>query len=121
MSSQYNLNGLVFSPVQNSEHGTVAATTVFKFKQLGKQISAIYSGGDVVDGHIIGQFISNDKAALLYHNVTKSGDLQAGEAEAIFAMLPDKRLTIHMNWQWLNGDKSNGISYYEEIKNDTQS
>lgn len=114
-----DLDGRVFHPVQNSKHGTVEATTIFKFKQSGNRVSATYSGSDVVDGHIVGQFVSNNIATLLYHSITKSGELQAGEAEAVFDALPDKRLCIHMNWRWLNGDKTDGTSYYEEIKNDT--
>ena len=112
--STINLDGRVFVPVENSPAGTATGETTFRFSQDGALITARYSGGPVINGHIIGHFLQADQADLLYHCVTADGDLKAGHAIATFSDLPDGRLRIDMGWRWLNGE-GEGTSRYEEV------
>lgn len=47
---------------------------------------------------------------MLYHCITISGELKAGRAMAIFSHNVDKKLCMHLDWQWLTGDRSKGVS-----------
>ena len=51
-----SLDNRVFGPVENSENGVVNNKTRFHFWQEGMVFYADYFGGDVREGHIIGQF-----------------------------------------------------------------
>ena len=110
-----NLHGKKFSPKRNSEGGRVASDAVFTFEQSGNNFSAVYSGAGFSDGHLIGAFENDNTARLIYHSRAESGALEAGEAKAIFSRMPDGRLTIAMDWTWLNGSRASGQSFYEEI------
>lgn len=113
--SLFNLDGRTFCPVQNSASGTVTDATKFRFQQTGENITADYEGGEIETGHIVGKFTTPDTAELIYHCLTNAGEMKAGQAQARFAINDAGSLTIDMQWQWLNGDKSAGTSHYEEI------
>lgn len=111
----FNLENKRFSPVVNSEGGRVSSGAVFVFTQTGDKLSAVYSGGGVSDGHIIGRMTSQSTAVLLYHSRAKDGSLEAGQADVIIHMTADDKLAMEMNWTWLNGSKASGTSRYKEI------
>jgi len=113
--SLFNLDGKHFSPTQNSNGGRVQSDTVFIFKQSGKDFTALYSGPNVSDGHIVGQMTAHDKADLIYHARASDGALEAGQATAQFEINEAGKITIAMNWQWLNGSQETGQSFYEEL------
>lgn len=109
-----DLNGKQFSPLRNSEGGRVASDAVFIFAQTGDAFTATYSGEGFSDGHLIGQMRGDMTATLIYHCRSEDGSLEAGEAEAIFERDEAGKLTISMNWRWLNGSQQSGSSYYGE-------
>lgn len=111
-----NLDGRIFSPVENTENGTVDVSTRFEFWQNGDVFYADYSGGDVRDGHIIGQFTGDNSGTMLYHCMTKTLNLKAGKANAIFTERDAGRISMDITWNWLTGDGSSGTSRYEEVK-----
>jgi len=113
--NRLSLDNRVFVAIANSEHGIVSSDTRFHFWQQGDMFFADYSGGDVREGHIIGQFTDETTGTMLYHCMTKDHALKAGEAKAQFAEVTGGRLTMDLNWRWLTGDQSAGTSHYEEI------
>lgn len=110
-----DLDGKQFSPIENSKAGRVASDAVFTFTQAGQAFSAIYAGKGFSDGHLIGNFISVDTAELVYHSRAQDGRLEAGHATAKFKRGENEKWTITMDWQWLNGNKETGKSYYGEV------
>ena len=110
-----SLDGKRFSPIQNSKSGRVSSDAVFVFKQSGIDFSATYSGEGFSDGHLIGRFKSEHIATLVYHCRASEGILEAGTAEAVFSLNGDDKLTIKMNWRWLNGNQASGHSEYREL------
>lgn len=113
--SKLSLDNRVFVAIANSEYGIVSSETRFHFWQQGDVFFADYSGGDVREGHIIGQFTGETEGAMLYHCMTKDHVLKAGKATAEFTQVESGRVTMDLNWRWLTGDKSSGTSHYEEI------
>jgi hypothetical protein len=47
---------------------------------------------------------------MLYHCVTTSGELKAGQASARFTTEADRRHWMKLDWQWLTGDRTSGRS-----------
>jgi hypothetical protein len=47
---------------------------------------------------------------MLYQCVTVSHELKAGRALARFSDTPGKTLSMHLDWQWLTGDQTGGVS-----------
>jgi hypothetical protein len=110
-----SLDNRVFVPVHNSESGVASGKTRFHFWQEGMVFYADYFGGDVREGHIIGQFTDALEGDMLYHCLTTDKHLKAGKAHAKFSVLKDNRLAFDLDWEWINGDHSWGQSRYEEL------
>jgi len=110
-----SLDNRVFVPVHNSENGVASGRTRFHFWQEGMVFYADYFGGDVREGHIIGQFTEDMEGDLLYHCLTTDKHLKAGKARAVFSIMEDGRLAFDLDWEWIEGDHSWGQSRYEEV------
>ena len=115
-----SLDNRVFIPVHNSEDGVASGKTRFHFWQEGMVFYADYFGGDVREGHIIGQFTDEAQDGtpmgdMLYHCLTTDKTLKAGKARAVFSVMEDNRLAFELDWEWINGDHSWGQSRYEEV------
>ena len=113
--TKLSLDNRVFVPVENTENGVVSGKTRFHFWQQGIVFYADYFGGDVREGHIIGQFNKDGAGEMLYHCLTTAHELKAGKAIAVFTEYSDGRLSMALDWQWISGGASKGQSRYEEI------
>lgn len=115
---KYNLEGTVFRSVTNTENGDVSSNTLFHYRQEGNIVSAQYSGGGIVLGHLIAQVLSNGQLDMRYHHINDEGELMLGKCLSTPELLPDGRLKFKESWQWLSGDLSSGYSEIEEIQDD---
>jgi len=113
--TKLSLDNRVFVPVENTENGVVSGHTRFHFWQEGMVFYADYFGGDVREGHIIGQFNERGQGDMLYHCLTTDKNLKAGKALATFTQNGDGRVSMSLAWQWISGDDSTGQSRYEEV------
>ena len=56
---KFALNGKNFRSVTNTENGEVTSETIFKYSQNGSIVTAEYSGGNIVTGHILATMAEN--------------------------------------------------------------
>lgn len=110
-----NYNNRYFRPVVNTENGEVSGETLFHYHQQGNIVTAEYSGGDVVQGHLIAKVDEQGRLDMRYHHVNVRGELQTGVCLSEPELLPDGRIRLHEKWQWTSGDKSQGASIVEEV------
>jgi hypothetical protein len=110
-------DGRVFRPVSNVG-GEVGAETVFAYRQRGRIVTADYSGGAVVVGHLIGIVDDEGLLDLRYHQVNTAGELRTGTCRTTPEVLDDGRLRLHEAWRWTSGDGSAGTSVLEEDRAD---
>lgn len=110
-----NLDGKIFRTVANSKNGEVSGETRFYYHQKGSVVTATYSGGSVIHGHLIAIIDNFYRLNMRYHHVNTAGEIMIGTCESIPEILFDGRLQYHETWQWLSGDKSTGNSIIEEI------
>jgi hypothetical protein len=109
-----NYHGRTFSPVQNSANGETTAETVFNYQQNGHVLTANYSGGQIVSGHLIGLVDENGQIDMRYHQVNVQGELMTGICHSTPEILPNGKIRLHEDWQWTSGDRSTGTSILEE-------
>jgi len=112
---QYNLEGKTFRSVSNTENGDVGADTVFHYRQTGDIVTADYSGGGIVVGHLIATVLAGGRLDMRYHHLNAKGEFMLGTCLSTPERLPDGRLRFKEKWQWLSGDMSSGYSEIEEI------
>ena len=110
-----NYNHKIFRPVSNSENGAVSGETTFHYRQSGQIVTADYTGGDIVQGHLIATVDENGRLDMRYHQVNRAGELHTGICQSTPELLHDGRIRLHESWQWTSGDKSAGSSVVEEV------
>ena len=111
-----NYNDKIFKAVQTSENGEVSGETVFHYQQQGFLVSATYSGGAILFGHLIGLVDDKGVMEIRYHHVNDRGDLMTGVCISTPEVLPNGKIRLHERWQWTSGDGSLGESIVEEVE-----
>jgi hypothetical protein len=110
-----NYNDKVFRSVSNSENGDVSEETVFNYQQNSFLVSATYSGGAILFGHLIGLANNDGVMEISYHHVNEDGDIRTGVCLSTPEVLPNGKIRLHERWKWTNGDGTEGESILEEV------
>jgi len=110
-----NYNDKAFRSIQNSDNGEAGKETIFQYQQTSFIVSATYSGGPVLFGHLIGLVNADGEMELSYHHVNENGDIRTGVCFSRPEILSNGKIRLHEKWQWTNGDGSEGTSILEEI------
>jgi hypothetical protein len=105
-----NLAGTTFRAVSNSKNGSLNSETEMRFTSDEDFVIGNYSGGTIVEGHVLGKRLSESTMEMLYHGATINGEVQAGRAQARFAKDANDQMRMYLEWQWLTGDQSKGQS-----------
>ena len=71
--------------------------------------TATYSGPNVR----FGQVIVEDNE-MLYQAIESNGKLSAGRANITLEEMDGERLVMRLEWTWLTGDLSSGVSIWRE-------
>lgn len=114
--TKINYNERTFKAESNSEAGEVGSETLFHYRQQGEVVTATYSGGSIVDGHLIASVNDSGELDMRYHHVNIAGELKCGKCHSVPEVLNDGRLCMHETWQWLCDDMSSGQSILIEVK-----
>lgn len=109
-----NYNNKVFKPISNTENGETSNETIFQYKQVGNIVTATYSGGKIIQGHLIGLVDSFGNIEMRYHQVNEKNELMTGICKSKHEILANGKIRLHEAWEWTSGDKSTGTSIIEE-------
>jgi hypothetical protein len=111
----YNYNNRMFRSVANSSNGEVDAQTIFNYSQSGNIVTAVYSGGNIIKGNLIGLVDGEGNLDMRYQHVNNQQQLMTGTCISTPEILPNGKIRLHEKWQWTCGDRSAGESVIEEI------
>ena len=103
-----NYDNKTFRAASNTANGETSAETIFHYKQVGNILTATYSGGRIMAGHLLGLV---DEAGQL----DTDGQLMTGRCQSVPEQLPDGKIRLHETWQWTSGDQSSGTSVVDEV------
>ena len=115
--SNIDYNDKRFRSVTNSATGEVGGDTVFYYHQSDNIVTAEFSGGEIVSGHLIAVCHGGGQLDMRYYHVNSRGELMTGVCRSTPEMLDDGRIRLHETWQWTSGNMSAGTSVLEEIAN----
>ena len=111
-----NYHNKKFRPVSNTENGETSADTLFHYQQHGNILSASYAGGQIIKGQLIGLVSEAGNINMRYQQINNSGEIMTGICHSKPVFLPDGRIQLHEKWQWTSGDRSQGTSILEEVR-----
>ncbi|HAQ70898.1 MAG TPA: n-acetylglutamate synthase [Flavobacteriales bacterium] len=110
-----NYHNKTFRPVQTTSNSETTEDTIFEYKQEGNILTAEYSGGQILKGHLIGLVDELGNIEMRYHQINTKGELMTGKCWSKPEVLPNGKLRLHQTWEWTSGDKSKGSSILEEM------
>jgi hypothetical protein len=110
-----NYDNKTFRSISNSDNGEVSDETIFEYQHEGKMVSAIYSGGNIVFGHLIGLVNDDNTLDIRYHHLNIMGELMTGTCLSVPEILPNGKVRLYEHWTWTSGDGSSGESMVEEV------
>lgn len=114
VSTSICYDGKYFVPRENTENGEVDGNTLFAYHQKNNMIWADYSGGEIIKGHLIGTVAENGELDFYYQHMNEQSQVRVGVCHSVPNILEDGKIELSETWQWLNGDKSQGISSIRE-------
>lgn len=107
-----NLKNKIFDLIENQD-GLAESHTRMIFNGNSLPFQATYSGPNVSNGHVLVSSDANNNLNMVYHALVNDGSLVAGKADISFSTI-ENILTMKLNWQWLTGDLSSGVSMWKE-------
>lgn len=110
----FNYDNKTFRSVSNSDNGEVSSETIFHYSQEGEIITAQYSGGEIIKGHLIGKVDQNGVINMRYHHINQEGELMTGKCISTPERLENGKIRLNESWEWTSGDFSKGESMIEE-------
>jgi len=110
-----NYHNKKFKAVKNTDNGEVSSETIFYYKQTENIVTAEYSGGEIISGHLIAIVDADGCLDMCYHHINTQGELMTGKCFSKPEILPGGRIRLYEKWQWTSGDFSEGESIVEEI------
>ena len=110
-----NYNGRSFVSTSNTENGEVSSQTYFKYSQEDNILTATYSGGEIVEGRLIGVVSNDGELRFRYSHVNTSNELRGGECHSTPEILHNNKIRLHENWRWHDRGQTEGSSVMEEI------
>ena len=110
-----NYHNKTFRPVQTTSNSETTEDTIFEYKQEGNILTAEYSGGQILKGHLIGLVDELGNIEMRYHQINTKGELMTGKCWSKPEVLPNGKLRLHQTWERTSGDKSKGSSILEEM------
>lgn len=114
MSREVSLDGRTLVGVANDAEGEVSEETRFEFEQEGERIYARYSGGDVVDGHLVGTF-DGRRWDVRYTQLNTAHETATGHSIGTIELREDGRVRVEDEWEWESRD-GDGESVLEEVE-----
>jgi len=113
MTEEISLDGRTLVGVANTEDGEVSSDTRFQFEQEGERIYAHYSGGDIIDGHLVGTFDGREWD-IRYSQINSEYDTASGHSVGTVTLLDDGRVRVEDEWEW-ESQNGSGESVLEEV------
>jgi hypothetical protein len=110
-----NYDNRIFRAVSNTANGETGMETLFHYQQEEGLVSATYSGGSIIFGHLIALVNEEGELDMHYHHLNDAGELRTGICHSIPQVLESGKIRLIEKWKWTNGDQSEGESIVEEI------
>ena len=97
-----------------NESGLSSEETIFCYFEEGAVVTGTYKGGEIATGQVVGKRLPKNQLVLVFQCLTIEGELKSGQSEGFISTNEDGKLTLSFDWNWFNGDKSGGKSFYVE-------
>jgi len=109
----WNLDGIRANASVTAPGGVVNHETIFVFRQEGRIVEAIYAGGQVLRGFLIG-VIEGDRMRMQYCQLDIDGRFDGGQSTCDLERTDDGRIRIVEHFEWASRE-GNGTNVIEQL------
>lgn len=99
---------------KTAEQGVVNQDTIFVFRQIGSQVSAEYSGGQIRKGYLIG-LIVNNKLTFSYCQLQLDDKLDCGTSSCELSRDKNNKIILIEHFEWASRPGEKGTNVFVEI------
>ena len=108
-----NLDNLKMNVIKTAANGVVNEMTIFTFSQTNNFVSAVYSGGQIIKGYLVG-IVNQNKLSFSYCQLQTNGKMDNGHSECDILIESGKiRLVEHFIWNSRDGET--GTNIFQEL------
>jgi hypothetical protein len=108
-----DLDGRRMRAAVTDPQGVVSPETILVFEQAGDVVCARYRGGAIAAGRLVGRLDGLRTLRFCYAQTDRSGRLDAGISKGTLETMPDGRLRLVEEFQWLTRPER-GTNVFEE-------
>jgi hypothetical protein len=110
-----DFNNKKFKALSNSENGEVSEDTVFHYHQDMELIWADYSGGNVINGFLVGKIQGTNNLEFVYQHVNSKMEIMTGKCSSKASKDNAGKIVLEEEWQWTCNNFSKGKSRLIEL------
>ncbi len=109
-----NLNNVRMNVVETAATGVVNEKTIFTFSQVGNIVTGTYSGGEIINGFLVG--MKKDKEfTFSYCQLQNNGKIDNGHSNCILMMGEDGKLRLIERFKWASRGDKEDINIFKEL------
>jgi hypothetical protein len=109
-----NLNNVKMNVIETAENGVVNEQTIFSFTQIDNFVSAIYSGGQILQGYLVGK-LTQDKLYFSYCQLQTNGEMGNGQSECDIFIGENKKISLIEHFKWSSKNGAEGVNIFQEL------
>jgi hypothetical protein len=98
----FDLDLRLFRVVETSPASAISPETLFEFRECNGTVEAVFSGGVIVSGSLVGRRIS-DRVEIAYSQLDGEGGVRTGTSLAHLEARQDGRLRLIEDYTWSDG------------------
>ncbi|MCB0722947.1 MAG: hypothetical protein KDC42_11665 [Ignavibacteriae bacterium] len=110
----YNLDGKRMNVVETDPDGVVNSDTIFDFSQDGETVYAVYRGGKIEKGFLIGT-LSGNKLEFAYCQKQTDGKIDQGISVCEVSIGTDSKYIIIEEFEWKSRPGIKGKNVFKEL------
>ena len=110
-----NLDNIRMNVVKTDACGVVNHETIFYFTQKNDKVEAVYTGGKIVKGFLVGQFVKENQLIFSYCQMQTDGKLDNGLSECVVSKDEDGKVLLTEHFEWASRPGEFGINIFKEL------
>jgi hypothetical protein len=109
-----SLDNVKMNVIKTSPKGVVNDLTIFTFSQNGNFVSAIYEGGKIYKGYLVGT-VDNFKLSFSYCQLQNDGKIDNGHSECDITINREGKIILTEHFTWASKNDETGINIFQEL------
>lgn len=105
---------LKMNVVQTASNGVVNEATIFTFSQNDNFVSAIYSGGPIFRGYLVGT-VDNERLSFGFCQLQVDGKIDNGQSECEITIGENGKIQLIEHFKWTSKSDETGVNIFQEI------